>query len=265
MQGWTGTSYFLSEGMIGGNNLSKDPNGSGKNISSILTPVMDLARNDGEAIVTVRAWGKRGDWLIVHGQMPSSIFAMEFLQDGLTEKTGIIPTCTERDQFTIYSNNYDLFLLDYFKLEQPLKKGETPTILTKSVVSDDVEERSFLIDDVKFDNKYDMYYNVTAHRTYHGDIKDVWKSHPSNNVYVKKAPTAIEDVTANNADCQVQGAKGYIEVSLNTANDVLVYDMSGRLVKNESLGAGVSKISLPQGIYAVSLSMSDNSTKVIVK
>ena len=264
MQGWTATSYCLSEGMIGGKDTSKDPAAHGKQISSILTPVMNLAHNDGEATITVRAWGKRGDWLIVHGNMPSCVFAMEFLQDGLTEMTGIIPTCTDHEQFVIYSNSYGLFMLDYFKLEQPLKKGEKLTILNKTVESNDMDERSVLVDEVKFDKKYDMLYNVTAHRSYHGNQKEVLNSDVSNDIYVYKAETGINDVTLNPTDLQVQGGKGFIKLNLSSANDVLVYDMNGCLVKNESFGAGTSKINLPTGVYVVKLNLSNKQVKVIV-
>lgn len=256
--GWKASSYQFINGWLGGNTKV----GSEYIAGAIATPLMDLSHNDGICNVTVRAYGNENDWLIIQGVGAASMGAIEFpAGGGIVEATVTIPLCTEREYFTIYSNNYYPFLIDYILITQSMKAGETASITTKSITVNDAAQKSVAMENVGFDPEATFKYKVTAFRYFHGNEKDIWASYASNLMTVDQT-TGIANTFAT-AESAVKAVEGGIVVTTDEAADIAVYRIDGSTVARRAADCGATRIDLDGGMYIVKVG--NRSYKVIVR
>lgn len=128
--GWKASSLQWVEGWLGGMAATGQ---EGQIAGAISTPVIDLSNNDGECNVTVRAWGQEDDWLVIQGASPACYAGIRFPAGGFVEETVTLPCCSKKESLTFYSNNYYPFLIDYIRITQDLKAGETVSVVTASL------------------------------------------------------------------------------------------------------------------------------------
>ena len=243
--GWKAGSYAIAEGMLGGLEASYP-----YRIGSVLLPEMDLSNNGGVCNITIRAYAQKGDWIIVGGNSQITVGAMEFVETGLQEMTMTLEGCSNKEVFEIYTQNYGTFLIDYIKVSQPLKSGEQVTILTDSKVTDNAEDRSIAFTDAPFTEGLDLCYSVFAHRIFHGNAEDIWRSHKSNTIVVDNNATGICQAVQELPSC-IEVREGGIAVTMSEEGMVKVYDFSGRLVTSAVLAAGENLVQLSNGAYVV--------------
>lgn len=244
ISGWTATSYSKGDGMIGG--LSQQ---SPYIAGSIVTPVLKLSNNGGVCIVSGRVYGEKQDFIVIQGVNEAAFNSVYFENTGFVDFSVELPYCVENEQITFYSNNYKPFMIDNIKITQPLKAGETSSIVNRSITVDDAALRSLKIDNTEFTDGYDLQYRVSATRYYHGNVKDPWTSAASNAVTVTK-PGAVAKVESGSLVVTV--ADGGINITLPESSMIEVYDISGRLVAKQAGVAGTNRISISgNGIYIV--------------
>lgn len=257
--GWKASSWQYVDGWFGGAQQMEE----GAIPGAIATPVIDLSHNDGTCTVTIRAYGYGGDWLIIQGVGAATRAYFEFpAEGGIVEKTLDLPLCSSREYLTFYSNNYYPFLIDYIKITQKMKAGETASVITKSLTTNDASTRSAHIGEANFNDASDTRYKVTAFRYYHGDENDIWSSEPSNYVTVKAATTSVSTVSAPNG-ITVRGAKGGIIVSASgTPQPIAVYSLGGSIVMQRTIASGTHFLPILPGAYAIKAG--GRGTKVVV-
>lgn len=246
MSGWSATSYSLANGMVGGM-VETFPYYAG----AVRTPKMDLSRNKGMCKVAFRIYGEEGDNVVISGVNPyATTNSIYFEKTGFVEDTLDLSMCSREEVLTFYSGNWKPFMIDYIKILQPVKAGDVLKFYTYSSETSDVDERSLVRENVERLEGYDMYYQVTAFRYYHGNLNNIWQSAPSNAILVS-APTAIGQVA------QEEGLKVYSEanglnVELTENSLIQVYDISGRLLKTVDGQTGNNHITLAdKSLYIV--------------
>ena len=255
--GWTASSYVFADGMLGGTSADY-PYMPG----AINLPTMDLSHNNGECKVTIRAYAEAGDWLIIGGNSQVTVAAIEFVETGMVEKTLDLIGCSDAEELQIYTQSYGNFMLDYIKITQPMKAGDEVSILTKTQVTDNPEDRSIAFEDVNFWDGYTVGYNVTAHRYYHGNEKEIWQSFPSERMIVDNNATGIGCIE-NQMPESIKVVEGGIYFNMADAAEVRVYDFTGCLVKSERLAAGQNFMSLANGAYIVAVP--GGKAKVVIR
>lgn len=256
--GWKASSWQLIDGWLGGAQKMDDNAIAG----AIVTPTIDLSHDGGTCSVSVRAYGYGGDWLIIQGVSPAARAFIEFPADGgIVDTTVSVPLCGERENLTFYSNNYYPFLIDFIKITQKMKAGETASVITKSVVTPDATAHSAVIDNAGFSDSTDTRYKVTAFRYYHGNKNDVWASVPSELVTVS---TTSGINALKHGAATLSSAKGGLAITGTTAAmAVQVYDLNGAMVKSATCGKGQAFIPLKRGIYIVKIA--GRGEKVVVR
>lgn len=258
LSGWKASSYQYINGWLGGNVKAGDEYIAG----AIVTPVLDLSHNDGMCNVSVRAFGYGGDILVIQGVKASTYNAIRFPDEGgIVEATVTLPLCEEREYLTFYSNNYYPFLIDFIRITQSMKAGETASIITKTIVTDDASVRSADITNAGFDNSSTLKYKVTGFRYFHGNTKDIWASKPSDLVTIQ-GETGIENVNANNVSAINAMAEG-VEITVNAESTINVYRADGTLAKQAIATPGTTQLSLDAGLYIVNVG--SQSIKVSVR
>lgn len=145
--GWKASSLQWVEGWLGGMAATGQ---EGQIAGAISTPVIDLNNNDGECNVTVRAWGQEDDWLVIQGASPACYAGIRFPAGGFVEETVTLPCCSKKESLTFYSNNYYPFLIDYIRITQDLKAGETVSVVTASLHTPDAETQSVVMNNPNF-------------------------------------------------------------------------------------------------------------------
>lgn len=202
--GWIASSPQYAEGMIGG--MAKE---TGYIAGCIGTPQLDLSHNGGQCDVTIRVWGYEGDWLVIQGNNTLNYAGINFETTGWVETTIQMPLCGNEERLYFYSNNYNPFMIDYIRITQNLKAGEVITLVDKSATAD-AEARSIQMENVNFGGKdSDILYRVEAHRYYHGNKSDVWKSPYSEYISVRSSDTGMKYIVndANGAVYDIMGRK----------------------------------------------------------
>ena len=256
--GWKASSTQRINGWLGGMPSS---GATGEIAGAIVTPTIDLSHNDGECNVTIRAYGNVDDWLVIQGVNPAAYAGIRFPEGGFVETTVTIPTCTAKEQFTFYSNNYYPFLIDYIKITQNVKAGEKVAVITGATVTEDATTRSVVMKNPNFGPDHDVYYKVTALRYYHGDKKDAVASTPSDLMRVK-APAA--GIAADKVSTQHIGTfNGGISLTNEKPMTMRVYTTSGQLVASRMCNAGTTRVQLSAGVYIVKAG--DKVSQVVVK
>lgn len=231
-----------------------------------MTPTIDLSHNEGACNISLRVWGSGGDWLIIQGSNPASQATIEFPKGGgIVEKTITKPLCTSKEQLTFYSNNYNVFLIDYIKITQEVKAGDKVTTITGSVLTEDADTKSMVMTNPGFSDGHDVLYRVTAMR-YDKDSQESHKyystSTPSDLMLVKNPnPSGIGSVEA--AAENVAGVEGGIVVNAANATTVNVFNLSGQLVASKACGNGHAFVSVVPGVYVVKTN--STAAKVVVK
>lgn len=256
--GWKASSTQRINGWLGGMPSS---GATGEIAGAIVTPTIDLSHNDGECNVTIRAYGNVDDWLVIQGVNPAAYAGIRFPEGGFVETTVTIPTCTAKEQFTFYSNNYYPFLIDYIKITQNVKAGEKVAVITGATVTEDATTRSVVMKNPNFGPDHDVYYKVTALRYYHGDKKDAVASTPSELMRVK-APAA--GIAADKVSTQHIGTfNGGISLTNEKPMTMRVYTTSGQLVASRMCNVGTTRVQLSAGVYIVKAG--DKVSQVVVK
>ena len=221
LAGWKATSTQRINGWLGGMAEA----GGGTIAGAIVTPTIDLSHNDGECTVKVHAWGYQGDWLVIQGVNAAAYGAIAFPEEGFVEAEVNIPLCSAKETLTFYSNNRYPFLIDYIKITQPMKAGETTSTTTASVLTTDADTKQMVMDNAGFGDNHKVYYRVTALRYHNGDTSDVVASAPSELMLVSKE-TAI-----SNANAAAEG----LDKNMPTET----FDLSGRRINNSTPHKGV--------------------------
>ncbi len=256
--GWKASSTQRVEGWLGGMASGVD----GMIAGAIVTPTIDLSHNDGECTVTVKAWGQEDDWLVIQGVNAAAYAAIRFPAGGFVEETVTVPVCTVKESLTFYSNNYYPFLIDYIKIQQNVKAGETVSVTTASVHTDDATVNSVVMDNPNFGEGHDVYYKVTGLRYYHGDKKDVVASVPSELMLVKNPTSGIAS-TGNGSPLKIAATNGGVVVSGVDGTVVQVYSLSGQLAACKNIAGSNNFIGLTSGIYLVKTA--GETIKVVVE
>ena len=256
--GWKAGSFCIADGMLGGLDASYP-----YRIGSVILPRMDLSNNGGVCNITIRAYAQQGDWIIIGGNSQVTVAAMEFVETGFNEMTFTLEGCGSSEEFEIYTQNYGSFLIDYIKVSQPLKAGEKVTLLTKTQVTDNADDRSVAFSEVPFTEGLDICYNVIAHRRYHGSEDDIWRSHDSEMMVVDNNATGICQAVQELPSC-IEVRDGGIAVTLKENAVIRVYDFSGSMVKSAEMKAGENFMQLGSGAYIVAVPGVGNA-KVMVR
>lgn len=219
LAGWKATSTQRINGWLGGMAGA----GDGTIAGAIVTPAIDLSHNNGECKVKVRAWGYQGDWLVIQGVNAAAYGAIAFPEEGFVEAEVTIPLCSAKETLTFYSNNRYPFLIDYIKITQSMKAGETTSAITASVLTADAATKQAVMDNAGFGDNHKTYYRVTALRYHNGDTNDIVASTPSELMLVTPT-TAISNVKADGTD-----------KNLPTET----FDLSGRRINGNTQHKGV--------------------------
>lgn len=233
LAGWKASSTQRINGWLGGMASA----GDGTIAGAIVTPAIDLSHNDGECKVKVRAWGYQGDWLVIQGVNAAAYGAIAFPEGGFVETEVNIPLCSAKETLTFYSNNRYPFLIDYIKITQPMKAGETTTTTTASVLTPDADTKQVVMDNAGFGDNHKVYYRVTALRYHNGDTSDVVASAPSELMLVSKE-TAISNTNAS-------------AENLDKNMPTETFDLSGRRINSNTPQKGV--VIVRQGSKTVKL------------
>lgn len=224
-EGWTATSYSLADGMLGGM-IDNYPYLAG----AIRTPQIDMSNNSGTCKVSIRLYATEGDYIVIAGTNPyTTTNSIYFEKTGFMEETIELWMCSDQETFTIYSGNYMPFMIDYIKITQSLKAGDSVKYISRSVQIDDPKARSFTQENVKFPKDNTLKYQVTAFRYYHGDQNNIWQSAPSNAVAVD-VKSSLTSELADRPYQIVSISKG-IDIILEEESDVKIYDMTGRQIR----------------------------------
>ena len=209
-----------------------------------------LSAYDGECYVEVKAWGTPGDWLDIRGGSEVCSNAIEFPEEGFVTRRVALPMCSSKEKFYFYSNNGYPFLIDYIRITQPIKAGETSSITTASTLVEDSEARSADMADVAFSDDSSTAYTVTALRYRNGDYYDRVASSPSNLITVKEAATGVDGIVKD-AD-SISAVSGGISVSVAEGNAMVnVFNAAGQIAAARECAAGTTVIALAKGIYVV--------------
>lgn len=256
--GWKASSYQYINGWLGGAEKMGDEYIAG----AIVTPVLDLSHNDGVCKVSVRAFGYAGDILVIQGVKATTYNAIPFPEEGgIVEATVEIPLCEQREYLTFYSNNYYPFLIDYIRITQSMKAGETASVITKSVITDDSATKSVDIENAGFDDASTLKYKVTGFRYYHGNVKDIWASKASELISIEEQ-TGIDEVSLNTEDI-IKAVEGGVEIISDSENSVNIYRVDGTLVKQGVVKCGATIIDLEKGLYIVKVG--NQSKKISIR
>ena len=254
--GWKGASLQWVEGWLGG---MADPGQQGLIAGAISTPVIDLSHNEGECTITVRAWGQEDDWLAIQGVNQACYAGIRFPEGGFVEATVTLPCCTAKESLTFYSNTYMPFLIDYVRITQDVKAGDRVSVVTSSLHTADATEQSVVMDNPNFGEDHEVAYRVTGLRYRHGDQKDIVASVPSELMVVDNPTSAVRSLTE--AQAEVKPVEGGIALTAAHPAEVTVLTLSGQVVAVRLCAAGTTRVSLPSGMYIVSV---DGCTKKIV-
>lgn len=246
LPGWSASSLALGNGMLGG--MAEE---YGFLAGALRLPTMNLSNNGGTCTVAIRAYGQKGDFVVIVGGGPATQAAIQFEETGWKEMELTLRFCTVEESLTIYSGSYLPFMLDYVKVKQPIKKGENVRIHTGFVEVKDAQARSHRMENVQFIPGYELRYQMLAFRLRDGNSRDVWQSWPSEEIIVNSASSnCLIDETVG---VRVWSESGNIRVLLDKASTVDIYNLSGQLVKTVYCQAGENSIELPQALYLVAV------------
>lgn len=244
--GWKASSLQWVEGWLGGMAATGQ---EGQIAGAISTPVIDLSNNDGECNVTVRAWGQEDDWLVIQGASPACYAGIRFPAGGFVEETITLPCCSKKESLTFYSNNYYPFLIDYIRITQDLKAGETVSVVTASLHTPDAETQSVVMNNPNFGEGHEVAYRVTGLRYRHGDLKDIVASAPSDLMVVRGPITCVRPVLGS--EVSVLPVAGGVVLTAPCEAEATVLTLSGQTVLTRLCPAGTTRVALPAGMYLV--------------
>lgn len=256
--GWKASSLQWVEGWLGGMAATGQ---EGQIAGAISTPVIDLSHNDGECNVTVRAWGQEDDWLVIQGASPACYAGIRFPAGGFVEETVTLPCCSKKESLTFYSNNYYPFLIDYIRITQDLKAGETVSVVTASLHTSDAETQSVVMNNPNFGEGHEVAYRVTGLRYRHGDLKDIVASAPSDLMVVRGPITCVRPVLGS--EVSVLPVAGGVVLTAPCEAEATVLTLSGQTVLTRLCPAGTTRVALPAGMYLVRVG--SETSKLVVR
>lgn len=256
--GWKASSLQWVEGWLGGMAATGQ---EGQIAGAISTPVIDLSNNDGECNVTVRAWGQEDDWLVIQGASPACYAGIRFPAGGFVEETVTLPCCSKKESLTFYSNNYYPFLIDYIRITQDLKAGETVSVVTASLHTPDAETQSVVMNNPNFGEGHEVAYRVTGLRYRHGDLKDIVASAPSDLMVVRGPITCVRPVLGS--EVPVLPVAGGVVLTAPCEAEATVLTLSGQTVLTRLCPAGTTRVALPAGMYLVRVG--SETSKLVVR
>lgn len=256
--GWKASSLQWVEGWLGGMAATGQ---EGQIAGAISTPVIDLSNNDGECNVTVRAWGQEDDWLVIQGASPACYAGIRFPAGGFVEETVTLPCCSKKESLTFYSNNYYPFLIDYIRITQNLKAGETVSVVTASLHTPDAETQSVVMNNPNFGEGHEVAYRVTGLRYRHGDLKDIVASAPSDLMVVRGPITCVRPVLGS--EVSVLPVAGGVVLTAPCEAEATVLTLSGQTILTRLCPVGTTRVALPAGMYLVRVG--SETSKVVVR
>ncbi len=243
--GWSGSSYSLASGAIGGM-----PSKEGYMDASIVTPVMDLSNNGGSCTLYLKAWLKAGDILQIQGASTSNYAAVAWPATGWQELKVDFKNCSDTDSFTLWAGLGTPFMIDYIRLCQDLQKGDEVDIITNIYRASDPSVRSMTVDGIEQYGDYAFSYDIRSQRFYHGDKNDIYTSRPSERVQVTLDKSGIE-TTGCDDTMIVKNIPGGLDIILSRDANVTIYSTDGRPAAIINAAAGSNHVDLAPGVYIV--------------
>lgn len=230
-KGWIGSHACIAEGMIGGcENMYE--------LAAVLSPEITLSNNGGNYTVEVKAFGTPGDMLVVQGNDVYQI--IPFDSEGLIEESVDLTNGLHNDRIFIYTYMGGYFLLDYIKITQNLLEGDELYLkLSETEVKGETNARISLYPE----ENISYCYMVTAIHNY---LDLSCQSEPSD-AQIIDFFTYVDSVEARSS--MVSAVKGLLVINLTDNEDVAIFDISGRKVRQFTATQGITRINLPGGIY----------------
>lgn len=209
----------------------------------------------------MRAWGQEDDWLVIQGASPACYAGIRFPAGGFVEETVTLPCCSKKESLTFYSNNYYPFLIDYIRITQDLKAGETVSVVTASLHTPDAETQSVVMNNPNFGEGHEVAYRVTGLRYRHGDLKDIVASAPSDLMVVRGPITCVRPVLGS--EVSVLPVTGGVVLTAPCEAEATVLTLSGQTILTRLCPVGTTRVALPAGMYLVRVG--SETSKVVVR
>ncbi len=259
--GWIGRNFITAEGMFGAN-AGRFP----MNLSYVQTPVLNLAANNGNYTVKIKAYGTAGDYLSLYrvGYLVNNalnIHKVTFDDNGVAEETWQMTDGAEEMRISIEESKLKKYLIDEISITQVLNVGDTTKI---SLATDTIvggENTSFTFTNLEENGKYG--YAVEGYR--HDFYGYPEYTELSNVINVDlKANTGVNGIDADASAPVVRQAGREVSVALQKAEPIYIYGLDGRFVQTVAGRAGVNSFTL-NAASAYVLKVGAYSYKLIVK
>ena len=256
---WQGQLPLYVEGMVGANYYNQWMKLNGL----VSSPKMSLTANGGAFDVEVTAYGTKDD--VIYVMLMNNPFegaTLAFKEITIAE-TNVATKQTvhfdaakdlAKERSNVYvvlmSSTGNIFFVDDIAIRQDIKKGDAVYVPYRTVMAKD-DHYTFTGIDQRFGYQYDVV--AIAHKSftdYKSDASDLITVATTNGI--KNAEVGSEIKVENKA----------IEVGVNGAANVVVYDMTGRVVASTAKATGNVKFELPSAVYIVKVG--DKVSKVLV-
>ena len=245
ISGWRISSYAFADGMVGGLPYKEPYVGC-----QLATPKLSLGNNGGVFDVTIRAYLGGQDGLVIQNNAGFQDFT--YLDEaGWIEKTVTMQFGSDGDMLRIHPDKMSSFMVDYIKITQTIKAGESSTIVNQSKETADADTHSIDFENVGFEDGKHISYMVRSCRYYHGNEKDVWTSAPSDSMNVIYEEGGVSEIPGRSSFVAV-GTDGAIRVILKENANIEVFGIDGSLVKSAEGFAGENRLTIGNaGAYIV--------------
>lgn len=256
---WQGQLPLYVEGMVGANIYNAWMNINGL----VSSPKMSLTANGGAFDVDVTAYGTKDDVIYVmlmNDPLVGQALAFKEITIAKTNEAtkqtvhfdAVKDLAKERSNVyvVLMSSTGKIFFVDDIAIRQDIKKGDAVYVPYKTVMTAD-DHYTFTGIDQRFGYQYDVV--AIAHKSftdYKSDASDLVTVATANGI--ENAEVGPEIKVENKA----------IEVGVNGATNVVVYDMTGRVVASTAKATGNVKFELPSAVYIVKVG--DKVSKVLV-
>ena len=243
--GWEGRGNIIVDGMIG---CMQDETGS----FELYSPYMSLQNNDGNYKVRMKVASMPGEKFVVQGTGVYAMYDVE--QEGISDICVELTEGSYRGRLMFYTLNGMPFLIDELCVTQDLKKGDH--LYTKLT---DAEETGtghrFSVDN----SSVEMFaYNLLAE---HDVFGMTCRSEMSDMAFVT-FNVGVSDIDSDDSVAIVRSLPGMIEVTLDEAAAIEVFDITGRKISVVDGSRGDNLLASASGIYIVRVA--GRSVKVMV-
>ncbi len=239
--GWIGRNFITAEGMFGAN-AGRFP----MNLSYVQTPVLNLAADNGNYTIKIKAYGTAGDYLSLYrvGYVVNNalnIHKVTFDSNGVAEETWQMTDGAEEMRISIEESKLKKYLIDEIAITQAINAGDTTKI---SLATDTImggSNLTYTLSNLEENGKYGyavegFRYNFFGYPEY---------TSLSNVINVDlKANTGIGGISADAAAPVVRQAGREVSVTLVKAEPIYIYGLDGRFVQTVAGRTGVNSFTL---------------------